>query len=57
VATSTATFLNEPAWRNAALGILNLSAAMLSESPGIMLPSHGSRLSFARRVPHGVETL
>ncbi len=38
----------------AAIGILNLSASMPTESQGLMLPSNGSRLSFARRVPHGV---
>jgi benzaldehyde dehydrogenase (NAD) len=38
----------------AAVGILNLSAGMLTEPQGLVLPSHSGRLSLARRVPHGV---
>lgn len=34
--------------------ILHEAAAMLTQSNGIMLPSDGQRLSFARRQPHGV---
>nr|WP_052170634.1 benzaldehyde dehydrogenase [Massilia sp. JS1662] len=34
--------------------ILQEAAAMLTQSNGIMLPSDGQRLSFARRQPHGV---
>lgn len=37
-----------------ASGILNQSAAMLTEPQGIVLPSNGGRISMARRVPHGV---
>jgi benzaldehyde dehydrogenase (NAD) len=37
-----------------AVGILNQSAAMLTEPQGIVLPSNGGRLSLARRIPHGV---
>lgn len=37
-----------------ALGILRQSASMLSEPQGLVLPGPQSRLSFARRVPHGV---
>ncbi|HEX4275870.1 MAG TPA: benzaldehyde dehydrogenase [Bryobacteraceae bacterium] len=37
-----------------ASGILNQSAAMLTEPQGIVLPSNGGRMSIARRVPHGV---
>lgn len=39
---------------HAAIGILNLSAAMPTEPQGIVLPSDGSRISLARRMPHGV---
>lgn len=38
----------------AAIGILHESAGMITEPQGIMLPSNGGRMSFARRVPHGV---
>jgi benzaldehyde dehydrogenase (NAD) len=38
----------------AAVGILNLSAAMLTEPQGLVLPSNGGRISLARRIPHGV---
>jgi benzaldehyde dehydrogenase (NAD) len=38
----------------AAAGILNLSAAMLTEPQGLVLPSNGGRISLARRIPHGV---
>lgn len=34
--------------------VLHEAAAMLTQSPGVMLPSDGDRLSFARRLPHGV---
>lgn len=34
--------------------VLHEAAAMLTQSPGMMLPSDGDRLSFARRLPHGV---
>lgn len=37
-----------------AAGILNASAAMVTEPQGIMLPSNTGRMSFARRVPNGV---
>lgn len=33
---------------------LQEAAAMLSQSNGVMLPTDGNRLSFARRQPHGV---
>src|SRR5690606_19293063 len=33
---------------------LNVAAAMLTEPPGLVLPSNPGRLSYARRVPHGV---
>lgn len=35
-------------------GILYQSAAMITEPQGLVLPSHGGRISMARRVPHGV---
>lgn len=38
----------------AAIGILHESAGMLTEPQGLMLPSNAGRMSFARRVPHGV---
>jgi benzaldehyde dehydrogenase (NAD) len=38
----------------AAVGILNLSASMLTEPQGLVLPSNGNRISMARRMPHGV---
>lgn len=34
--------------------VLQEAAAMLTQSSGMMLPSDGNRLSFARRQPHGV---
>ncbi|MEM5347147.1 benzaldehyde dehydrogenase [Paraburkholderia caribensis] len=34
--------------------VLHEAAAMLTQSHGVMLPSDGERLSFARRLPHGV---
>lgn len=34
--------------------VLHEAAAMLTQSQGVMLPSDGDRLSFARRLPHGV---
>ena len=37
-----------------AAGILNASAAMLGEPNGLMLPTNPGRMSFARRLPHGV---
>lgn len=37
-----------------AIATLHASAAMMSEPQGIILPSRTERLSFARRVPHGV---
>lgn len=37
-----------------AIGILHESAGMLTEPQGLMLPSNPGRMSFARRVPHGV---
>ena len=37
-----------------AAGILNASAAMLTEPQGLVLPSHPGTMSFARRQPHGV---
>lgn len=37
-----------------ATGILNQSGAMLTEPQGLMLPSNPGRISFARRLPHGV---
>lgn len=39
---------------NMAIGILNASAAMVTEPQGIVLPSNAGRMSFARRVPNGV---
>jgi hypothetical protein len=38
----------------AAAGILNLSAAMITEPQGLVLPSNGGRISLARRIPLGV---
>lgn len=38
----------------AAIGILYESAGMLTEPQGLVLPSNPGRMSFARRVPHGV---
>lgn len=38
----------------AATGILNASCAMITEPQGLLLPSNAGRMSFARRVPHGV---
>ncbi|MBR0564697.1 benzaldehyde dehydrogenase [Azoarcus sp. L1K30] len=38
----------------AAIGILHESAGMPTEPQGLMLPSNSGRMSFARRVPHGV---
>jgi len=35
-------------------GILHRCAAMVTEPQGVVLPSAAGRLSFARRVPHGV---
>ena len=37
-----------------AAGICREAAAMLTQPRGLMLPADGSRLSIARRVPHGV---
>ena len=37
-----------------ALGGLRESAAMLTQPQGLVLPSDGSRMSYARRIPHGV---
>ena len=37
-----------------AVNILHEAAAMVTQPSGLVLPSDGSRLSFARRVPHGV---
>ena len=37
-----------------AAGILHASAAMLTEPQGLLLPSDDGRMSFSRRVPHGV---
>ncbi|WP_151445501.1 benzaldehyde dehydrogenase [Lacisediminimonas profundi] len=37
-----------------AIGILNASAAMVTEPQGLVLPSNNGRMSFARRLPHGV---
>jgi len=37
-----------------ALATLHASAAMLGEPHGLVLPSRTDRMSFARRVPHGV---
>jgi benzaldehyde dehydrogenase (NAD) len=37
-----------------AVGILNEAAAMVTQPSGLVLPSDGSRISLARRVPHGV---
>lgn len=36
------------------INCLNYAAAMLTEPPGIVLPSNPGRLSYARRMPHGV---
>ncbi|MCX7169440.1 MAG: benzaldehyde dehydrogenase [Proteobacteria bacterium] len=37
-----------------AVGILHEAAAMVTQPSGLVLPSDGGRISFARRVPHGV---
>lgn len=37
-----------------AIGGLRESAAMLTQPQGLVLPSDGARMSFARRIPHGV---
>jgi benzaldehyde dehydrogenase (NAD) len=37
-----------------AIGALRESAAMLTQPQGLVLPSDGARMSFARRIPHGV---
>jgi benzaldehyde dehydrogenase (NAD) len=37
-----------------AVGILTESAALITQPPGLLLPSNSGRLSLARRVPHGV---
>ncbi|MCX7170556.1 MAG: benzaldehyde dehydrogenase, partial [Proteobacteria bacterium] len=37
-----------------AVGILHEAAGMLTQPSGLLLPSDGSRISLARRVPHGV---
>lgn len=37
-----------------AIGGLRESAAMLTQPQGLVLPSDGGRMSFARRIPHGV---
>ncbi|MES1254451.1 MAG: benzaldehyde dehydrogenase [Acidobacteriota bacterium] len=37
-----------------AVGILLEAAAIATQPPGVMLPSGPKRMSFARRVPHGV---
>jgi len=37
-----------------AVGILIEAAAIATQPPGVMLPSGPKRMSFARRVPHGV---
>ena len=39
---------------HAAVGILHEAAAMVTQPSGLVLPSDGGRISFARRVPHGV---
>ena len=39
---------------HAAVGILLEAAAMVTQPSGLLLPSDGGRISFARRVPHGV---
>ncbi|MDB5749794.1 MAG: aldehyde dehydrogenase family protein [Ramlibacter sp.] len=36
------------------LTTLHAAAAMMGEPNGLMLPTHNGRMSFARRVPHGV---
>ena len=38
----------------AAEGILNEAAAMITQPQGLLLPSNGTRISMARRIPHGV---
>lgn len=38
----------------AAVGILYEAAGMLTEPQGLLLPSNPGRMSFARRLPHGV---
>lgn len=37
-----------------AIGGLRESAAMLTQPQGLVLPADGGRMSFARRIPHGV---